>query len=306
MSSQGKQSILITGATAGIGRHAALHFTRKGHHVIATGRRPDALEKLRAEAAGASGKLDPLVLDVTNGSSIAAAAEAALGLTEGRGIDALINNAGYGLGGPLEELSDQDLRAQFETNVFGLLAVTRAFLPQLRARGGGRILNLSSVGGRFTFPLFGAYHATKYAVEAISDAMRNELRPFGIHVVLIEPGVIKTEFAERSVALVKRYERSDSPYASVYARADELKAQTDRQAVGPEVIARAMERALAARRPAARYMAPFRARILLVLLRLLPTRLTDALLRAATGLTRKRLTTSGAKQQPPNTAAAAR
>jgi short-subunit dehydrogenase len=276
-------TILITGATAGIGRHAALYLAGKGHRVIATGRSEDALARLRTENGHLH--LEAVRLDVTDAASIEAAVREVARLTDGRGIDALVNNAGYGQAGPLAELDEATLRAQFETNVFGLMNVTRAFLPQLIARGGGRVVNVSSIGGRVTFPMFGAYHASKYAVEAISDALRNELRPFGVHVVLIEPGPIRSEFGDRAFATAQRAIGAESRYAPLAAKADELKTLSDRQAVGPEATSRALERAVTAHRPRARYVVPFSSWLMLAALRLLPTRASDAIMRRMMGLT---------------------
>src|SRR5687768_17647158 len=149
------RTTLITGATAGIGRHAALALARAGNRVIATGRREAALAEVVAESGDT---IVPLVLDVDNKASIERAAAAVDELTNGRGLDVLVNNAGYATVGALAELSDEHLRAQFETNVFGLMAVTRAFLPAMLARGQGRVLNVSSVSGRMPAPLLGAYH----------------------------------------------------------------------------------------------------------------------------------------------------
>lgn len=282
------KTILITGATAGIGRHAALHLARKGHRVFATGRNEASLASLREEAAGTS--LETFRLDVTDAVSIAAVKAAVEERTEGRGVDVLVNNAGYGAVGPVEALSDSEVRAQYETNVFGLMAMTRAFLPAMRERGAGRVINVSSMGGRVTFPFFGVYNSTKYAVEALSDALRQELAVFGVDVILLEPGVIRTEFSDRAMAFVGRHRDSASPYAWALARADEMKAQTDAMAVGPEVTTRALEHAITARRPRARYVAPFRTNTILWLKALLPTRALDAILRAAAGLTRRQRT----------------
>src|SRR5690349_19373839 len=162
-------TILITGATSGIGRHAALALSRAGHRVLAGGRRADALAELVRESGGA---IAPVVLDVDDPGSIAAAVDEVDRLTAGAGVDVLINNAGYATVGALIELSDAALRAQFTTNVFGLMAVTRAFVPAMVARGRGRVINISSVSGRIPAPVLGAYHASKYAVEALSDALR--------------------------------------------------------------------------------------------------------------------------------------
>jgi short-subunit dehydrogenase len=282
-------TILITGATAGIGRHAALHLARKGHRVIATGRREDALAALSEEAKEKGGIVETIQLDVTDPASIAAAKAKVDELTQGRGLDALVNNAGYGLVGPLSEIDDAELRAQFDTNVFGLMAMTRAFVPQMRARGKGRVVNVGSMGGRVTFPFMGAYHATKYALEAISDALRNELAPFGIGVSLIEPGVIKTEFTDRAMGELSRYDVPGSPYAPIFSRANEMRAKFDATGVGPEVTSEAIEHAIVARRPRARYLVPFRVNFFLAFFKMMPTRWIDAILRGLSGLTRARL-----------------
>ncbi len=284
-----RKTILITGATAGIGRHAALHLARDGHRVFATGRNLHALAALAAEAAKQALALETVLLDVTDAVSLMAAREEILGRTAGAGIDILINNAGYGLTGPLEEVSDSDLRAQFDTNVFGLMAVTRAFLPEMRARGAGRVVNVASTAGRMSMPFMGAYTATKFAVESLSDALRMELRPAGIEVVIIEPGPIRTEFAGRAASFIGQYRREGSPYAAVLTRASDIQTRMDRYSAGPEVVTRAIRRAIGARRPAARYVAPFSSRLVLRLVLLMPTRLSDWILRTALGLDQKAL-----------------
>jgi len=280
-------AILVTGATAGIGRATALSLAREGHHVIAAGRRVDALEQLRADASDA--KLDIVRMDVTDESSVLQAFEEIARLTANRGLDVLVNNAGYGLPGALGDIGDAALRAQYETNVFGLMRVTRAALPAMVRRGAGRIINVGSIGGRVTFPFFGAYNSTKYAVESLSDALRVEVGAFGIDVALIEPGPIKTEFAERSLNEVSSLAREGSPWASVYARADALAAESDRMAGRPEDVVRAIRHAATARRPRVRYVMPRTAAIGLWFMRLLPTRWLDALLARFVGLSRGRL-----------------
>ncbi len=277
--------ILITGATAGIGRATALRLARAGHRVFATGRRAHALDALAKEAAGT--KLETLVLDVTKPESIAAAKAEIDRRTDGYGVDALVNNAGFGKVGPLEEVTDESLRAQYETNVFGLMAMTRAFVPQMRERRSGRVVNVSSVGGKVTFPMMGAYNSTKYAVESLSDALRVELRPFGVKVVVIEPGSIATEFSE--VAMGTLTETNASPYASAIADADAMRAKFDDTAVGPEHIARAIETAVTSRSPSARYVRPWRTYMLLAMFSWLPTSWMDAILAQMSGLTAKKL-----------------
>ncbi|HET6611322.1 MAG TPA: SDR family oxidoreductase [Kofleriaceae bacterium] len=280
------KNILITGATSGIGRDAALDLARRGFRVFATGRNAAALARLEAENLA---NLTAFRLDVADTTSIAEARARILEATAGAGIDILINNAGYGDLGPAEEVTDADLRAQFETNVFGLMAVTRAFLPEMRERRGGRILNVSSIGGRVTMPLFGAYSASKYAVEALSDALRMELFAFGIRVVLIEPGPINTEFTSRAMDNADKYRDPSSPYAPMLARAERLSAMAERAGVPPAVTTRAIRRAITSRRPRARYVAPFRGHLAIAMARLVPTWLTDAAMRSMTGFTRKHL-----------------
>ncbi|MDQ3036923.1 MAG: SDR family oxidoreductase [Myxococcota bacterium] len=264
-----KKIILVTGGTAGIGKHTALHLHARGHRVIATGRNPKALAELRAEG------LDTIALDVTSTESIRAAKIEIDRITSGHGIDVLVNNAGYGLFGPVELLSDEDVRAQFDTNVFGLLAVTRAFVPEMRARGAGRVINVSSVGGRMVFPLGGVYHATKYAVEALSHALRMELRQFGIRVSVVEPGYIKTEFTSTTIGLLQKYAAADSPYAHSLAGAAQADKAIERFAVGPHSVARAIEHAAVARWSRPRYVAPFYNALGPLMIDLLPRWLTD-------------------------------
>jgi NAD(P)-dependent dehydrogenase (short-subunit alcohol dehydrogenase family) len=280
-----KRIALITGATAGIGRHAALHLAARGFRVIATGRNPEALAELGVEGGA---DLTPLRLDVTDQASIDSAVEVVDRITNGHGIDVLVNNAGYGDIAPMETTTDKDLRAVFDTNVFGLMAVTRAFLPRMRERGAGRIVNVSSLGGLFTLPLFGAYNATKHAVESMSDAMRIELRPFGIEVSLIEPGPIRTKFSTTSLKSVERYQ-DGSPYAPVLKRFADLTRRTDRMAPGPRATSRAIHHAAASRWPRSRYKMTLSSRLTVAFLRAIPTRLSDAILRRVLRLTPKHL-----------------
>src|SRR5262249_40896828 len=151
-----------------------------------------------------SPSITPMRLDLDDPASIEAAVAEIDRITNGHGLDALVNNAGFATAGALAELSDRDLRAQFETNVFGLMALTRALLPPMLARGAGRVVNVSSVSGRVPAPVLGAYHASKYALEALSDALRMELAPFGVRVVIVEPGATKSEFASRAMSEATR------------------------------------------------------------------------------------------------------
>lgn len=287
------QSVLITGATAGIGRHAALHLARAGWRVFATGRNRAALEALAAEAAGTP--LETLELDVTDADSIARVKTEIHRRTRGAGLDAIVNNAGYSQPGPLEEVSDADLRAVFETNVFGLMAVTRAFVPAMRERGRGRVINVSSVMGRLTMPFNGAYCATKYAVEALSDALRNELSAFGVKVVLIEPGPINTNFNGTALRHMENYRSGPSPYAGIAQKADEIVKELESRAYGPEVVTKVIEKALTARNPAARYLAPWHT--MEAVLIHLPAWLADRLIGRVLGLSNLKAAIHATPQQ---------
>jgi NAD(P)-dependent dehydrogenase (short-subunit alcohol dehydrogenase family) len=270
--------VLVTGATAGIGKHTALRMKERGHRVIGTGRNERALAELRSHG------IDAVAMDLTSPASIERAVGEVLALTAGHGVDVLVNNAGYGLFGPVEVLTDADVRTQFETNVFGLLAVTRALIPKMRERGAGRIINVSSVGGRMVFPLGGVYHATKYALEALSDALRMEVRQFGIRVSVVEPGYIKTDFTSTTMSHLQRYVADESPYSASVEIAAGSDKHIERFAVGPTSVARAIEHAATSRWPRARYVAPFYNALGPIMMALLPTALTDWAFRWIAGL----------------------
>lgn len=184
--------VLITGCSSGIGREAARRFAARGFRVYASMRRPEDGAELRAEAARQGWSLTTPALDVTSDASVDGAVGALLAETGGR-LDVLVNNAGFYLLGPLEETSADELRAQYETNVIGVHRVTRAVLPAMRARGDGAVVMISSVSGRVAIPVAGAYHSSKWALEALGETLRYELRPFGIRVTLVEPGPYKTD-----------------------------------------------------------------------------------------------------------------
>ena len=280
------KTILLTGASSGIGRDAAIALARAGHHVIVAARRLPALEALRDDWHG---MVTPLQLDLDDPASIAAAAVSIDAITGGRGLDVLINNAGFATAGALAELPDAALRAQFETNVFGLMALTRAVIPPMLARGSGLVVNVSSVSGRIPAPVLGAYHASKYALEALSDALRMELAAFGVRVAIVEPGTIRTGFAARVFAETASARTTASRYASVYDRAASLEARFDAMAGDTGPVVRAILHAVHARRPRIRYVAPRRFMLLIALLRVLPTCWTDAAMRRMFGLTRAQL-----------------
>jgi NAD(P)-dependent dehydrogenase (short-subunit alcohol dehydrogenase family) len=190
------QTAFITGASTGIGRAAAVYFRDHGWNVVATMRNPSEHSGLDSE------RVRTVALDVTDAATIRPAFEQAL-KAFGQ-IDVLVNNAGYGAFGPFEAATNEQIERQYATNVTGLMFVTREFLPHFRERKSGVIVNISSVGGRATFPLYSLYHGTKWAVEGFSESLNFELNPFGIRVKLVEPGVIKTDFVTRSLDVLKK------------------------------------------------------------------------------------------------------
>ena len=269
------QVVLITGCSTGIGRATAERLAQAGHTVYATARRPESIEDLKESGCRT------LALDVTSEESMSAAV-AAVEEAEG-GIGALVNNAGYSQNGAVETVPLADVRAQFETNVFGLLRMCQLVLPGMRRRGEGTIVNMSSMGGRLTLPGGGIYHATKHAVEAISDAMRFEVSGFGVHVVLIEPGIIRSSFGETAAGSVSA---GDGPYAEFNAAVAEANATASDGPLGklggePDDVAKVIEAAIAARRPRSRYRVTASARVLLTQRRLLPDRAWDRVMSAA-------------------------
>lgn len=252
--------VLITGCSSGIGAATADLLVKGGHTVYATARRPDTLADLGVAGART------LALDVTSEESMAAAVKE-IESEHGR-VGTLINNAGYGEYGTIEETDLDRVRALFETNVFGLARLTQLVLPGMRRAGRGRVVNIGSMGGRITFPVGGYYHATKYAVEAISDALRNEVRGFGIDVVLIEPGLIRTGFEENVHASMANGAgaQDDSPYAALLAsNAASTSASYGNNllAVGPESVARVVLGAVEATKPRSRYVVTPAARALI-------------------------------------------
>ena len=254
------KTVLITGCSTGIGRATAERLARRGHTVYATARNIDSIRDL--EAAGCR----TLALDVTDEASMAGTV-AAVEEAEGA-VGALVNNAGYSQSGAVESVSLDDVRAQFETNVFGLIRMSQLALPGMRRQRWGRIVNISSMGGKLTFPGGGIYHATKYAVEAISDAMRFEVKGFGVDVVVIEPGLIRTEFATAAVGALNSGTDQDGPYgefnqAVAVSTVGAYEGPTAKLGGGPETVARAIEKAITSRRPRARYPVTPSARLLM-------------------------------------------
>jgi NADP-dependent 3-hydroxy acid dehydrogenase YdfG len=269
--SRARLSVLVTGASSGIGRATAVAFARRGHKVFAAARRTEALNEL----AGGEPGIVPVTLDVTDAGSVRAAWAAIQDATAGAGVDVLANVAGFALAGPVEALSDADVRRQFDTNVFGLLAMSRTVLPGMRERGSGRIINVSSLVGRVTFGGMGVYGATKYAVEALSDALRQEVAPFGVRVVIIEPGWVATSIGESADANTAAARQPPAAYADMVARGDRYLAAQVAKGIAPEQVAAAIVKAAEAPSPRARYAVPLTARLLIPVLTTLPDKLAD-------------------------------
>ena len=266
--------VLVTGCSSGIGRATAEHLVRAGHTVYATARRPETLTEL--EAAGAR----VLALDVTDEGSMVGAV-ATIEAEHGR-VGALVNNAGFGEYGTIEETDLDQVRRMFETNVFGLARMTQLVLPAMRRARSGRVVNIGSMGGRITFPVGGYYHATKYAVEAISDALRNEVRPFGIRVSLIEPGLIRTGFEQGALTSDAAASHDGSAYAGLLAANAASTSGGYANPVmtaGPEAVARVVLRAIESRHPRSRYVITPAARALITTRRLGGDRVWDAVVR---------------------------
>lgn len=276
------RTVLVTGCSTGIGRATALRLAAHGWPVVATARRPETIADL-ADRGCRVRRLD--VCDEASFSEVVAEIEASDGA-----VGVLVNNAGYGLVGPAEELDLDEVRREFETIVFGPLRLTQLVLPGMRRQGWGKVVNLSSVAGRITLPGGGAYHGSKHALEALSDSLRLELRAFGIDVVVVEPGAIATRWTDTAVASLAH--DPASPYAPLYdAIARRLRGANQgllALAAGtPDAVARVIERVIGMARPRARYVVPTAARGAIVSRRLLSDRAWDAIMRRTYSLPRR-------------------
>ena len=267
MPDQISKAILITGCSTGIGRATAEHLASRGHTVYATARKPESIAELATKGCRT------LALDVNDEASMQAAVRA-VEHAEGA-VGVLVNNAGYAQDGPIEEVPLDAVRRQFETNVFGLVRLTQLVLPGMRAQKWGRVINVSSVGGKVVFPGGGFYHATKWAVEAISEAMRFELRPFGIDVAVIEPGAIASSYEETSLGAMAGG-GDGSPYAQFNRdRAERVTAAYAGKIASPDAVAKVIEHAATSKHPRTRYTVTAQARMVMSLRRVLPDRAWD-------------------------------
>ncbi len=271
------QIALVTGASSGIGEATALELAAAGYTVYAAARRVERMKHLKASG------IRPMAMDVTDDASLSAGVDQIIAET-GR-IDVLVNNAGYGSYGALEDVPMEEARHQFDVNVFGAARLIQLVLPHMRAQRSGKIVNITSMGGKVHTPLGAWYHATKFALEALSDCLRMELKPFGIDVIIIEPGGIRSEWSGIAADKVRAVS-SDGPYAAQgNAVAQSLTSEsTQKRSSPPELIGRTIRKAVQARKPRTRYAVGYGAKPMILMHDVLPDRAFDAMMRRATGV----------------------
>ena len=274
------KTILITGTSSGFGLLTAARLASHGHQVVATMRNLDKKNPLLAEVHKRGGTVDLFQLDVTDKKSIQAAVQAIV--AKYHHVDVLVNNAGYGIGGFFEDLTDEEIRQQMEVNFFGVQNVTRAVVPFMRERRSGKIINTSSVAGFSTSPAFGAYNASKWALEAFSESLRYELSPWGIQVLLIEPGTYKTKIFHENARYAKKFDDPSSPY---YSHSQFLKKKVldfvDHCRKDPEKVAALVEKLIHSPHPAFRNIPDIESRMLFMLRKTLPFRLYSRFINTA-------------------------
>lgn len=273
--------VLVTGASSGIGEATAVLLARAGFRVYAAARQ---LDKLRAIEGLGGGRITALALDVTDAASIEAAMVRIH--ADGASLYGLVNNAGVSVTGPIEEVSIGEWRAQFETNVFGAVAMTKAVLPGMRSARAGRIINIGSVSGRLAAPFMGAYAASKHALEGLSDSLRREVAPYGIKVSLIRPGFIHTPFGGPEQEGFARYIGADHPYTERIAAFKAWHAKGHPNGAPPTAVAEAVLKVLTAARPSSRLTVPARYAAPILLRNFLPSALVDRAFAAVTGVDR--------------------
>ena len=275
-------SVLVTGASTGIGEATARYLSDKGHRVFAGVRKQSDAERLRAQG---SGRVTPVLLDVTEENQIAEAATTIAADVGDAGLDGLVNNAGIGKGGPVEYLSLDDWRTQFDVNLFGQIAVTKEMLPLIR-KATGRIVFVGSIGGRWANPFIAPYNSSKFALAAVAESLRNELHAFGIHVSLIEPGSIKTDIWHKARNTAEELTQQLPPealgrYGHILEKSRRIIDFQERHGIDPLTVARSIEHALTSSRPRPRYLVGKDAKLQATLVRLLPQAARDALVRRA-------------------------
>lgn len=272
------QVALITGCSSGFGLLTAVELARRGFRVFATMRDLSRASRLDQELQRAGATAAKLQLDVTDSDNVASTVDQVT--REAGAVDVLVNNAGFGIAGAVEDLTLDELRDQFETNFFGMVALTKQVLPSMRERRRGHIINVSSINGRLALPLLSAYCASKYAVEGFSEAMRLELRPYNVFVSLIEPGTFSTDIFGRNARMAARSRHLDSPYYDVTERAEAVTLEyVRRSSADPAAVARRIAQVAITRRPALRYIVGSDARAMSAACRLLPYAVIETALR---------------------------
>jgi NAD(P)-dependent dehydrogenase (short-subunit alcohol dehydrogenase family) len=249
--SSGRKIAVVTGCSTGIGLETSQLLAKAGFHTYATVRNVNTAEALRNVSDKGDLPIHVIELDVNGDKSVKDAIDKIM--RESKRIDVVVNNAGYGQEGALEDLSMDEIKAQFETNLFGAIRVMKAVLPIMRKQGGGTIINISSVLGRVAFPLFSAYHATKFALEGLSESMRYESEPFGIQVILVEPLAVKSNFFS-NLKVGQMATESSSPYESMVQAMHNAWDHVSDQATPPEEVAKVVLRAVTDKIPSMRYM----------------------------------------------------
>ena len=273
------KSVLVTGASSGIGEATAVHLAHQGFRVFAAARR---LEKLKTLSGLGGGRITPVAMDVTSEESVASAIKQIA--SESGALYGLVNNAGVNVPGPIELVPAEEWRRQYETNVFGLMNVTRAIIPQMREARQGRIVNIGSVAGRIAAPFMGVYASSKHAVEGLSDALRRELAPHGIKVSVIRPGFINTPLGPHEQDELAKYTSDDQPYAEQVRIFKAWHAKGHPNGASPLVVAEAVHHAITAKRPNSRYTVPSKMLGFLALRNLMPSAITDRVFERVTGL----------------------
>ena len=285
MAANGKRAVVVTGASTGIGEACALRMAKQGWRVFAGVRRQEDGQRLREQA---SEGLAPLILDVTDQGQVESATRDVGEAVGNAGLAGLVNNAGIGVGGPLEFLPLDELRRQLEVNVIGQIAVTQAFMPLIR-KANGRIVNMGSIGGRLASPFLGPYNASKFAMEALTDSLRQELRPWGIQVAIVEPGSIATPIWEKSKAMVDELERNLPEealmlYGKTIGAMREAVQEFEEAGIPADEVAKVVEHALTATRPKTRYVVGRDAQLQRVIAKVVPDRIRDGLVARQLGL----------------------
>ena len=280
MARKEKGAVLVTGASSGIGRATALHLAEKGYRVFAGVRKQKDADSLEAEA---SGDLTPVKLDVAKAADIEAAEKKVRRAVGKEGLYGLVNNAGIGDGGPVEFVPIEDFKRVIDVNLTGQVAMTQAFLPLIR-RATGRIVFITSIGGKIATPFMSPYHASKFGLEAVADSLRREVKPWGIEVIVIEPGNIATEIWQKGAESAD-VQRQNAPaeaqrlYGAQIDRFEEVLKEADTRGIEPVKVGKVIRRALEARRPRTRYLVGSDAKVARNIERALPNRVFDRVIR---------------------------